>query len=429
MTGKYQALDEVARFTNTESFEIPKDGRYHTIVNRLMDVIGADVVEKGFTPSEIEYVDIQCTTPDVILDYNSGLDTQYPYNYLNTPIKVMSNIDYEMSVKNTPYIFTEKNDEDEDIIVIKGTPQQYCPITVEDVDGTPYTQLFTDTLLQTETFVITEETKYVELMTNQYDKLRFVTCMDSNIMNDRTVEFELLVNSVRLMRNEYAVYINDISPQTRIGGENVVADIDRGELDFDEYRVVNHLVIFKEPVQPGHIVKVHYMVSHSFIADIDRENNTTTIKLFGEAGVPAPEKCKVFFETNKRNNKFIADKLSLNPIYRTDYKGFIYLTDEHNEPFDIKIYCNPMRLKAGGYDKVDISVEVLDVMNNPVISKDVAIDCKYGILNCESYTTDMNGVVHLVYESSYIQCTDDITVKVLKDDGSVIEKSISIINE
>ena len=142
-----------------------------------------------------------------------------------------------------------------------------------------------------------------------------------------------------------------------------------------------------------------------------------------------PRKYKVYFETSTRNNKFIANELSLNPIYRTEYKGFIYLTDEHNEPYSIKIYCNPCRLKAGGYDKVDIAIEVLDILGNPVISKDVAVDCNYGILNCESYITDMNGVIHLVYESSYYKAEDKLTAKVLTDDGSVIEQFITIINE
>ena len=145
--------------------------------------------------------------------------------------------------------------------------------------------------------------------------------------------------------------------------------------------------------------------------------------------VKTPRKYKVYFETSTRNNKFIAKELSLNPIYRTDYKGFIYLTDEHNEPYSINIYCNPKIIKAGGYDKVDISIEVLDILGNPVISKNVAVDCKYGILNCENYVTDMNGVVHIVYESSYKSNTDTITAKVTKDDSTTLQESIEIINE
>ena len=64
-----------------------------------------------------------------------------------------------------------------------------------------------------------------------------------------------------------------------------------------------------------------------------------------------------------------------------------------------------------------------------MVSKNVAVDCSYGILNYENYDTDINGVVHLVYESAYMKCTDKLTAKVLTDDGTLIEQSINIINE
>ena len=133
------------------------------------------------------------------------------------------------------------------------------------------------------------------------------------------------------------------------------------------------------------------------------------------------------FETNKQTNKFVAKKLSLNPVYRTDYSGFIYLTEEHNVPYKIKIWCNPKRVKAGGLDSVDVQIEVLDIINNPVIAKEVKIDCNNGTLRCDDYETDMNGVVHAIYESSYFSGVDTITAKVLLDDELTnLETSIQI---
>ena len=41
----------------------------------------------------------------------------------------------------------------------------------------------------------------------------------------------------------------------------------------------------------------------------------------------------------------------------------------------------------------------------------------------------MNGVVHIVYESSYKSNTDTITAKVTKDDSTTLQESIEIINE
>ena len=37
-------------------------------------------------------------------------------------------------------------------------------------------------------------------------------------------------------------------------------------------------------------------------------------------------------------------------------------------PYKIKIWCNPKRVKAGGVDTVDIQIEVLDIINNPIIN-------------------------------------------------------------
>lgn len=144
-------------------------------------------------------------------------------------------------------------------------------------------------------------------------------------------------------------------------------------------------------------------------------------------------KYKVYFETNKVNNKFIAKNLSLNPVYRTDYKGFIYLTDEHNEPYKINIYCNPLYIKAGGYDKIDIAIECLDIFDNPVIGKEVHIDCNAGILNFDNtdavQTTDINGVIHVLYESAVNKCVDTITARTETTDNKIISNSVKIVNE
>ena len=382
MTGTYAPADIVTNFINTEAFSIPKDGELHTIFERVIDVIGADTIERGYTKEEIESINIQCTTENIRIDFDQNLLNPYPTTYLNTPIKAVSDIDYDIVIKNTPYIFTEKDGEGNDLVNITGTPQQYCPITVEDINNNSFLELHnTDSFILTEEHLLTERTKYIELKENRYDP------------------------------DTFNVYIDNVL------------------LDIDDYKVINHLLIFNDFIEIGHTIKLSYSILYSFITLIDRVNNTTKIYLYTGQGIVMPEKVKVYFETGLKNNKFAAKELSLNPIYRTDYKGFIYLTDEHNEPYCINIYCNPMTLKAGGFDKVDISIEVLDIQKNPVIAKDVAVDCSFGILNCDSYVTDMNGVIHIVYESAYMKCTDKITARTLKDDNSAIEQNIIIINE
>lgn len=397
MTGVYQPTDIVTNFINTESFEIPTDGKSHKIFNRIIDIIGADVLEKGFKESEIEYVKISCTSPNITLTYDKKVEAQYPKTeFLQKSIEATAKLDYEIVIKNTPFIFSEIYKKMILVKITKGTPQQYCPITVEDEYGNTYTQVYNEDLClcedemcicPNEEFNLTDKTKYIELRRNDYDK------------------------------DTLKIYLND------------------KELTSDFYKIVNHLVIFNDFLKSGDKVTIYYKILNSFYTKIDREKNTTDIIIYTNKkdmetlSVKTPRKYKVYFETSTRNNKFIAKELSLNPIYRTDYKGFIYLTDEHNEPYSINIYCNPKIIKAGGYDKVDISIEVLDILGNPVISKNVAVDCKYGILNCENYVTDMNGVVHIVYESSYKSNTDTITAKVTKDDSTTLQESIEIINE
>lgn len=401
MTGSYKASDIVTNFINTESFEIPKDGKNHIIFNRIIDIIGADVISKGFTESEIEYIKIQNVNSGIDLQYNHNIELRYPSkDLLESPLMASAEEDLDIMVNNTPYINISTSDEDltkyENLDVIRitrGTPQQYCPIVIEDKVGNTYTQLFDccDELHYHEEHIMTTNEKYIQLNRNDYE----------------LETIEVIVN-----------------------GQKV---------DESEYNIVNHLLIFNDYLNIGDSIEVTYHITNSFFAEIDRENNTTTLYIytnhihckdskFNKENLPARQ-YKVYFETSTKTNRFVANDLSLNPIYRTDYKGFIYLTDEHNEPYEIKIYCNPLRLKAGGYDKVDVSIEVLDMIGNPIIAKDIAVDCNYGILNCEKYETDMNGVVHLVYESAYKPCTDKLTAKILKDDGTLISQSIDIINE
>lgn len=378
MTGTYAPTDIVNSFINTESFEIPKDGNYHTVFDSILEKISADVATRDFELNEIETVNIACTTPNIVIDYNTLINTtHYPLKLLNSPLKAMSNIDYNVLIKSTPFIFVS-----DDCISIVGTPQQYSPITVEDKDGHSFIELHdTSSLLQKEEIKLQDETKYIELKTNRYDK--------------DTLE----------------VYIDDKLLDTKL------------------YHIVNHIIIFNNFIPKDSTITITYYVLYSFIALIDRKANTTVIYPYTKYDVPIPDRLKVYFETSERNNKFIANDLSLNPIYRTEYSGFVYLTDDHNSPYKINIFCNPKRLKAGGYDKVDISVEVLDILNNPIIAKRVDIDCNAGIINMDTNITDMNGVVHIVYESSVIPSTDIITAKVLDDDNKLISNSIKIVNE
>ncbi len=395
MSGSYEPQDITGNFMKLETFKITKDGMYHEVVSQISDYISSEVIEKGFELTDITSIDIKSTNPDVFLLFNTDILNPSPDpTLLNGSIEAAFSEATIDTINQLPYIFTENNK-----ITIKGTPQQYCPITVEDINGNPLKEIYNvnpDDMLITEIHTMQTNENYIELKRN---------------------DFEL---------ETMTVWIND--DETK------------------DYKIVNHLLMFNDFLAINDVVTITYNIKNSFYTEIDRTNNITVITTYTDKEtnslpdeyyetsddgtiITHKKKFKVMFETNKQTNKFVAKKLSLNPVYRTDYSGFIYLTEEHNVPYKIKIWCNPKRVKAGGLDSVDIQIEVLDIINNPVIAKEVKIDCNNGTLKCENYETDMNGIVHAVYESSYLNGTDKITAKVLLDDELTnLQESIEIIS-
>lgn len=395
MSGSYEPEDITGNFMKLETFKITKDGLYHEVVSQISDYISSEVIEKGFELSDITSIDIKSTNPDVFLLFNTDILNPNPDpSLLNGSIEAAVSEATIDTLNQLPYIFTENNK-----ITIKGTPQQYCPITVEDINGIPLKEIYNvnpDDMIITEVHTMQTNENYIELKRN---------------------DFEL---------ETMTVWIND--DETK------------------DYKIVNHLLMFNDFLAINDVITVTYNIKNSFYTEIDRTNNTTVITVYTDKEtnslpdeyyettddgtiITHNKKFKVMFETNKQTNKFVAKKLSLNPVYRTDYSGFIYLTEEHNVPYKIKIWCNPKRVKAGGLDSVDIQIEVLDIINNPIIAKEVKIDCNNGTLKCDNYETDMNGIVHAVYESSYLSGTDTITAKVLLDDELTnLQESIEIIS-
>lgn len=392
MTGSYEPEDITGHFIKLETFKITKDGFYHEVVPQISDYVSSEVIEKGFELNNITSIDIKSTNPDVFLLFDTNILNPNPDpSLLNGSIQAAASEATIDLLNQLPYIFTKDNK-----ITITGTPQQYCPITVEDINGTPFKEIYNvnpDDMVVTEIHTMQSKENYIELKRN---------------------DFEL---------ETMKVWINDD--------------------EIEDYNIVNHLLMFKNFLDINDIITVTYNIKNSFYAEIDRKNNTTIITVYTDKDTFAlpdeyeetidditithRKKFKVMFETNKQTNKFVAKKLSLNPVYRTDYSGFIYLTEEHNVPYKIKIWCNPKRVKAGGLDSVDVQIEVLDIINNPVIAKEVKIDCNNGTLRCDNYETDMNGVVHAIYESSYFSGVDTITAKVLLDDELTnLETSIQI---
>lgn len=642
MGGTWQGEDEVDNFINVEAFEVIADGNEHIIFDRLIDLISSDVTNKGYELSEINRVKLTSTSDTISLTYN-GIEffeheLQSPtVELLGYPLIAKSAVERITSAIRSPFIFVHKDDYNNDSIVITGTPQQYCPITVEDQFGNPYMQLFDEIDIDLsryeynaedyefmrifETFVIDEtSTKFISLKRNCFEEETFelsingvvadrslyeirnnlvifhtdlaigdtvtvtyficntfiadinrkdnittlrlysnkndankditynekidapitysewvennsrysisadgqlhvnpaneeswITDSDSAVYyeelndepnffltNDPVSEYNLtvkvwshfadfgvngvliaMVRDNNLTIHTLSLILNPnntsfgIADETFDGNIMLIYDLlqptqriirsmslpiydevqgfDQGWADYREgmfvhvskdedaiqtivdvvelegiehyvpaifdLNLIDEYEIFKQATDFG-LINYKQKYSYFNIQDIRRTKYNTVTK-----------KYKVFFETDKRNNKFVADDLSLNPVYRTEYNGFIYLTDEKNEIYTVNIYCNPTELRAGGFDKVDISIELLDIHKNPVIHRYIAIDCDHGILSNVEDITDMNGVVHIVYTSAPMECYDDITFTTHKNDGTNVVRVLTIHNK
>lgn len=378
MKGEYTPENIEGYIQNLESFEIPADGTAHKIVETIGNFIDTDITNKGFTRDNITKIEIENSNPKCYLIYDNNLLQNNPDPaLLDTSVLAAVDETKVETLVNTPYIKAKNNQ-----IVIIGTPQQYCPITVETDSGVPLKQIYgasKSTMKLSESITIEDIKNYIELKRTDFEEATL------------------------------KIWINDE--------------------EISNYEIINHLIFFKENLNPNDVVVVSYNVLNSFYAEIDRKNNTTIIIPYENKDQwnKTDKKFKVMFETSTTNNKYKTN-LSMNPIYRTEYEGFIYATYEHNEPYKIRIFCTTKRLKHGGQENCDINIEVVDILDNPVINKEVDIDCLYGTINCSKFTTDDNGIVHLVYTSCYNACTDIFTVKVMNEETQTnLEESIEII--
>lgn len=372
MTGTHVPEDRKAEFTNLESFQIPADGAMHEIIPKISRYIESDIIQKGFTRDNIESLEIICRDKGAYIAYDPGIDFKplaAPW-LIDTPVSAAVEEEYIDITDESPFIKVSDGK-----ITINGTPQQYCPITVEDESGRTYKRIYgvsREDLRITERFEVSETNNYVMLKRTDFEP------------------------------ETMKVWINDVQTE--------------------DYDIINHIIMFKENYVPDDVITVSYNVLYSFFAETDRKNGTTEVYTY-----PAGDAFKVRFETGLRNNRY-RTALSMNPIYRTEYSGFIYMTREHNEPYKVRIFCNPRRIKHGCMDNVDLNIEVVDTLDNPVISKEVSIDCSHGTIECDNRITDANGVVHAVYYSSFAPSTDTVTAKVLNDSLVNVTESITIRN-
>ena len=351
------------------------------------------------------------TTPDINWKYNAELDAIYYSQNIDEFSVIINNL-IPVTVYNMT-ISVHSTDDDNDVI-------GFVAAYIKDAAGEIHTISYLISL--SDDFIFNGGNIAIVY---DYGKADAEILMSERILHDDYTNWNDMINGIAITVQKTSSYIECAFSEWNNPGVLNQDTILRLNLTSSD-----KLSAFLQTVYYGFCVQSQkdvYFSNPTFAARIDR---TVTVE---EQMNTLKHRYKVYFETNKTNNKFIASNLSLNPVYRTDYKGFIYLTDEHNEPYVINIYRNPMYIKAGGYDKIDVAIECLDYEGNPVISKDIDIDCKYGILNFDNtdakHLTDINGVIHVLYESAVSTCEDILTARTTTTDGKIVEASVNIINE
>lgn len=280
--------------------------------------------------------------------------------YSNLKIAINDNMNYKVVASSDTIQVENKNSAYIEFVDNKSTvsplPQQFAPITLVSEDGDIFRRVF----------------------------------FDEGLINEE--HFNLNSKIFKLSYKD-------------IDASSIEIYVDEVKLDLD-FNVVNNFIFVDISPDVDRYISFKYKIINSFYVDYNIENDCIDIYINPKDNIT---KALIQYETNEFDNKRSINYLSLNPIHNVDYQGYIYITDEVYEPYEIYAHYNPNYVYANGVDNIIICLEVVDKYYNPVIGEEVNIDCLYGDIEVDSYITDTNGVVRFRYYSSTEACEDTIT--------------------
>lgn len=233
------------------------------------------------------------------------------------------------------------------------------------------------------------------------DEDGFNTLTNVETFNGKNSTFRLSYNEIDT--NSIKVYVN-------------------GVLDTSQYELINNFLIVDKEYSEMDIIKIEYKIKNSFIVTYNVELNSMDIEANTSFDMP---KAHIIYETNEYDNRRKIDYLSLNPIYNSNFHGFIYLSDQEQIPKSIRIKANPKFVYANGVDNIVVCAELLDEYDNPISKEELDISCSYGRIQLETYTTDHNGIVAFKYFATINKCIDPVIVE---HKASGIRSEIKITN-
>lgn len=324
------------------SFLLPYDTDGYLVTKNLKKDIIKDLKELNYDEYTLGDFNVSPITNDIKITLNNNGDGS---------MYIKSN-SLRQRIVPTEFIVVEDSK-----VITSPLPKQFSPITIEDEYGVSYYNVpfFDDKnnniLDNTETFIIDKDYNNNKILLNY------------NEIDTRFLEVKINEKIIK----DFEVYNNII--------------------DLDKY--CNNLLIKDK-------IEVSYRIKNSFIANYDIENNKVKIELNSEKPIT---KAIICYETEDKTNKIPINHLSLNPIYNSDFSGFIYIDDKFYSAKKIEIINNNKYLVGNTKEKCRMYCKITDKNGNAVSDEEVEIYARYGKIICDDNKSDINGVVGFTYIS------------------------------
>lgn len=378
--------DEFIKVINfMKSMELPFDMIEYPLIENLKEFTEKVGAENNFKSQDVVGIDFV-----KVGRFSDDYDIIYSRNkadpiIANKPVIVKSTRSIEdIELKDNNQCGVLVTPQSGKFIEVSPIPQQFSPIIIQEEDENgmiiiPYRQVY----------FLKKENEFGLDNVEEFESLGFKTIYLKNINIDET------------------------STTVRVNGNLV-----------ENYKLETNVLIFDEEIPKGDTISVTYRIKNSFAINYDYENDKVLISLHGEDFYHKIKKVRIFYETSKDSRLRELKHIALNPIHNPSYGGYIYISDEVQEPFECSIVIGDNMVYANGLDTTNVLVLVKDKYGNPIENINVRAIVGLGKLDKEEKATDINGIARFIYTSYVGDCIDKVVVSVT----SGVRASAEIIN-
>lgn len=189
------------------------------------------------------------------------------------------------------------------------------------------------------------------------------------------------------------------------------------------YKIYDNILELDYPVAEGLTLSIRYKVFNSFILNYDEAKDTGVIELHPRT--PYNGHFRVFYEQEEETFERELHHLSLNPIQNPIHSGFVYMSDETQEPQELIITPTCKEIYANGLNQMEVIVMVLDKNKNPIPKVLVNSVVALGLIDSSEKETDENGIAVYTY-TSYSDNAVDVFKSAVTDHLGAEAKIINV---